>query len=258
MVRLVVCLAFALLVVSSAHAQSSSPASTAPRRGWLDVNFVSLKSNQDVQAYALADTIFLETRTFATGYPEFPSAKGPGIDVGVHITPEFAAGLNVTAVNYEYQVALIVDVPHPTLRNRYANDVDVTANRLKREDRGYDVSLIYVPRTPDAWRVRVFGGPTFFTVKQQMVSDITYHQVFNLLGFNSVDILRYEALTEDGSGWGLHAGVDVGYFFSRYVGVGGVVRFNRGTVTVEDPLSGEDADLKAGHLTLGGGLRLRF
>jgi hypothetical protein len=29
-------------------------------------------------------------------------------------------------------------------------------------------------------------------------------------------------------------------------------------VTVEDPLSGEDADLKAGHLTLGGGLRLRF
>jgi hypothetical protein len=258
--RALLCLGLLVCGVSSAFAQAAPAASssTAPQRGWLDVNFLSLKSNQDVQAYAFADTIFLETRTFATGYPELPSAKGAGLDVGIHINPQFALGLNVNAVNYEYQGALVIDVPHPTRPNRYANDVDVTADRLERQDRGYDISLIYVPRTPDVWRVRVFGGPTYFTVKQQMVSDIIYDQVFNLAGFNSVDIQRYQFQNVDGNAWGLHAGVDVGYFFSRFVGVGGVVRFNRGTVTVEDPLSGEDADLKAGHLTLGGGLRLRF
>ena len=91
-----------------------------------------------------------------------------------------------------------------------------------------------------------------------MVGIVTYNQQFNLLGFNSVDIQRFEATAEEGSAWGVHAGVDVGYFFSRHVGVGGVVRVNRGTVTVDEPLSGEEADLTAGHMTVGGGLRVRF
>ena len=178
--------------------------------------------------------------------------------MGFLITPQFAAGVNFNAVNYEYQGALVIEVPHPFLRNRHATDIDVTADMLERQDRAVDVSLIYVARTPDAWRVRLFGGPTYFRLKQQMVSDIIYNHVFNLIGFNSVDIQRYEFETEEGNAWGLHAGVDAGYFFSRYVGVGGVVRFNRGTVKVDDPLSEEEVELKAGHVTAGGGLRLRF
>jgi hypothetical protein len=256
MLRLIVCLTVVLTAAPAVQAQTA-PAS-APSRGWLDVNFLSLRSNQDVQAYAFADTIFLERRTVGAGYPALPSAVGLGIDVGFHVTPQFAAGINFTAVNYEYQGALTIEVPHPVFNNRHASDIDVTADTLAREDRGVDVSLIFIPRTPDAWRVRLFGGPTYLRVKQEMVSLVTYSQVFNLLGFNSVDIQRYEFQVEEGSVWGLHAGVDVGYFFSRYVGVGGVVRFNRGTVTVDDPLSGVEADLKAGHTTVGGGLRLRF
>jgi hypothetical protein len=55
----------------------------------------------------------------------------------------------------------------------------------------------------------------------------------------------------DGSTWGFNAGVDVAYFFSRYVGAGGVIRLNRGTVTVDDPLTPDAAELSAGHVTFG-------
>lgn len=250
------CLAL-IVFVSSAHAQAPA-ASAAPTRGWLDVNFLSLRSNQGEQAYAVSDIIFLERRTFATAYPKLPSGEGLGIDVGFLANPRFAVGINFTPVNYEYEVGLAVEAPHPVFRNRHASDADVTANRLTREDRALDVSLIYIARTPDAWRVRLFAGPTWFRVRQQMVSNIIYDQVYNLLGFNAIDIDRYESAAREGTAWGLHAGVDVGYFFSRHVGVGGVVRFNRGTVTVDDPLSGEEAELKAGHVTVGGGLRVRF
>jgi len=49
------------------------------------------------------------------------------------------------------------------------------------------------------------------------------------------------------------------YFFSRHIGVGGVVRFNQGTVEIdEEPLTEQPAEWKAGHTIVGGGLRLRF
>ena len=72
MVRVLVFLGVFLLGVSSAHAQTAPAASTAPRRGWLDVNYLSLHSMQDAQGYGFADTIFLETRSFGAGYPKLP------------------------------------------------------------------------------------------------------------------------------------------------------------------------------------------
>jgi hypothetical protein len=53
-------------------------------------------------------------------------------------------------------------------------------------------------------------------------------------------------------------GGDFSVFFSRHIGVGAVVRGNRGTVTVAEPLTGTDGALRVGHVEVGGGLRVRF
>jgi hypothetical protein len=42
------------------------------------------------------------------------------------------------------------------------------------------------------------------------------------------------------------------------VGLGAGVRANSGNASINDPLSGSPADLEVGHVTAGGGLRLRF
>jgi hypothetical protein len=53
-------------------------------------------------------------------------------------------------------------------------------------------------------------------------------------------------------------GADASVFFTRVVGIGGFVRYSRGTIEVDEPLSEMPQDVTVGGLRVGGGLRLRF
>ena len=80
-------------------------------------------------------------------------------------------------------------------------------------------------------------------------------------GISSLNIVKidgYDARVVEGTGWGFHAGADVGYFFSRYAGVGGTLRFSRGSVEMAEPLSEKPAKMTTGGMQFGGGVRLRF
>jgi hypothetical protein len=79
-----------------------------------------------------------------------------------------------------------------------------------------------------------------------------------LTSLNIISIVGSDARVVEGTGWGFHAGADVGYFFSRYAGVGGTVRFSRGSVEMAEPLSEKPAKMTTGGMQFGGGLRLRF
>jgi len=169
-------------------------------------------------------------------------------------------GVGFDAVNYQSQVGLGVSIPHPVFFNRMGTGADITKDPLQRQDRSVDLSAMLFPRTSDAWQIRIFGGPTYFRVSQEMVETIGYSQFFNVFtGANIVAVTGFTKRTVEGSSWGVNGGVDVGYFFTRNVGIGGVLRVNRGTVKVDkEPLTDAVADLKVGHTTFGGGLRLRF
>ncbi|MCH2253659.1 MAG: hypothetical protein MK365_10905, partial [Vicinamibacterales bacterium] len=68
-----------------------------------------------------------------------------------------------------------------------------------------------------------------------------------------------EASTEEQStsAVGFHVGADVGYFFSRYVGVGALVRFSGATVDLVSE-DGGTISIDTGGFHVAGGLRLRF
>lgn len=230
-----------------------------PSHAWIDANFISVHSPQGLQAMALATPLYGEMASAAAAYPALPAARGFGYDGGVQFHPRVGVGVHFNAVNYRSTVGLAVTIPHPLVFNRSGSDADITAATLERKDRGIDISAMYSLPTPDDLRVRVFGGPTYFSIAQEMVGRINYEQVFNLLGTNVVNITTYNAQEVKGSAWGFNVGADVAYFFSRHVGVGGVIRFSRGTVTIDpEPLSGGSADLDAGATIVGGGVRFRF
>lgn len=228
-------------------------------RAWIDVNFVSASPAQDEQVYQFQGILFAEVATFDAAYPSMPRANGIIEGGGVRLFGGLGVGANFSRLKYEYEAGLGISIPHPTVPQRLATDTDVTADPLEREDVAFDISAAYQIPTPDTWRVRVFGGPTFFSLKQEMVQDINYDQAVNASGGNAVNITSFVSDTVEESGWGFHAGIDVGYYFSRHVGVGGVFRFNRGTITIPfEPMSEEPADIKMGAAMFGGGLRLRF
>ena len=106
------------------------------------------------------------------------------------------------------------------------------------------------------WEISVSGGPSFFSVDQDLVEDITIDQTYP---YDTATFASAVSTRHSTSGLGFNVGADVAYFFSRHIGVGGVVRFNQGTVEIDkEPLTEQPAEWKAGHTIIGGGLRLRF
>jgi hypothetical protein len=137
----------------------------------------------------------------------------------------------------------------------------VTSDEVQRTDNAIDVMATYT--VPIAWpavRVRVSGGPTFFSVEQAMVRSLS---VSTTITPPTAMITDIEDADAHGHGWGFNVGADVTYFFSRHVGLGGGVRFGKGTADVEFPTLDEKgfqqtAELDAGQLTWALGMRFQF
>ncbi len=253
-------LAVALVLSFVTLGTGTTPASAQTfDRGWIDFNVISATPAQDAQTYTFSGRLFQETAAIAAVYPDFPRATGVLFGGGAGIGHGLGLGVQWTAINCEYTVGLGISIPHPVFFNRPGSDGDVTHSMLERKDNAVDISAVYQLPTLDAWRIRVFGGPTYFSVKQDFVNDIRYTQTFNLLGANNVDITGFTQETVDDSAWGYHVGADVSFFFSKHLGVGGGLRVNRGTAKLaSEPLSEGAAELKMGAAHVGGGLRIRF
>ena len=114
-------------------------------------------------------------------------------------------------------------------------------------------ALVTVP-APRSFTLTFFGGPTFFQVQQQLVTDVSFAQAyaFDTATFSSAAVDR-----RSGSTVGYHAGADVAYYFTDTVGVGWLTRYSRGRL--ELPSVGNDGlELETGGLHAAWGLRMRF
>ncbi|NOT28170.1 MAG: hypothetical protein HOP16_18975 [Acidobacteria bacterium] len=230
----------------------------APGRVFLDLNWMRVDPLQEAQAYTFTRTLFGEPATAATAYPELGNAQSVDVNVAVLLGAQLGLGIRPLRIRFDSPVGLAVRIPHPTLTNRFGSDQDATESYRVRSETILDFSAIYSYNQP-AWRIAVFGGPTYFRLTQDMVSAINYSQFFNLVGTNTINITTYQHNEVKDSTIGFNAGADASWFFTRHVGVGGGIRFNYGTVQLdEEPLSRVPVDLRVGSTTFVGGARFRF
>jgi hypothetical protein len=259
---------YLLLPVASASAQpgSTTGARSAPRtfeRGWIDVNFGIAMAAEDTFSMAATGELFQEPANFGA---EYSLPRGASFDFGggVMITPVVGVGVSFSGTAHEDTALLRARIPHPVIANVYATDDAQTDEVLQRVEGGVNIQAMIVAVQSQHFRFRVFGGPTFFRVQQDAVTDIRYNQVFRILpAANAIEITEFDSERVEGTGWGFHGGADASYFFNRIIGVGGFARFSRGSVDLEDTLAtaiGDDAvvSVKAGGFQIGGGLRLKF
>ena len=68
--------------------------------------------------------------------------------------------------------------------------------------------------------VTIFGGPSFFSIEQDIVSDFEYSESYP---FDTATFTRAIAASQSESAVGVNVGGDVAYFFTPNVGVGGTV-----------------------------------
>lgn len=231
-------------------------------RGWVDVNLGAAEAaDRSVDTVVNISDGEGEFETYRVGYN---SPRGASFDFGggFMFTPVLGVGIQFTGTAHQDTADLSIRIPHPRYFNAHAEDSAVTDQKLDRVEGAVNLSLVAaIPSSNNDLSLRIYGGPTYFRLEADAVTNIRYLQQFGFFTtLNTVDITGWESEKVEETAWGFHAGADLGYFFSRYVGIGGFARVTRGTVTfrTDDVPVDENLDVKVGGFQAGGGLRIRF
>lgn len=181
-------------------------------------------------------------------------AKGHvyGSGVTVRAWKSLVLGAAVSYYSKANSAQVDAQLPHPFLFD-HPRLVSATASGLERSETGTHLFIgVIVPAT-NRMNIVISGGPSFFQVQQDLVSQVTYAQTYpyDEVQFTGVTTERIKDHTV-----GYHAGADITVKFSQHVGVGGTLRFSRGTLT--STFDGDSLSFDVGGLQAGGGLRLSF
>jgi hypothetical protein len=246
MLRYVLWVAVLGTTVARASAQD------APAHVWLDLNETTERSPQKEQSFSFSKLLFDEQLTTKTTYPRLPRRSGLDFEAGVQLHRLLGVGVHVAPIHHDRAVLLDVSVPDPELFLRF-HTARLDA-RLPRTDRALDLAGVFFVPTPNRLRLRVFAGPSHFSVSQEMV------ETFDYTGLRTITITSYTKQTVQGEAWGYHVGGDVAVFVLRNVGLGVGVRVSRvRPIDVgHEPFTKTAIQLTADRVTIGGGLRMRF
>lgn len=164
-----------------------------------------------------------------------------------------AVGGGMSRFSRSTPATLTGSVPHPFFFNR-PRTISASVAGLTREELSLHAQVRTVVPIGDDLQVAFFGGPSWFRVRQQIVTDITYAEEYP---YDEAFLRSNKAIGETGSALGFNAGVDMALFFVRRAGIGVSVQYSRATVDLPSADGGLRA-VRAGGVQTGAGLRLQF
>jgi hypothetical protein len=249
--------AFAAIVALGA---GPAAAQSRPTQGWLGVNVITTASSGGARDYSVGSVVTGRRAAVSTHYPALPRVAAFGVEGGLTFVFGIGFGIRVEHVRYNDRVGLTVASGHPVIAGLVASDTETTDSDLQRTTSSVDLSMTWVVPVPnDAISLRISAGPSLFHVTQDFVSDVQFDRTANQSGtINTVDITGFSQEKGRSDWHGYNAGADVAVFFSRVVGFGTGLHFNKWLVSINNPLNGSDVGLKAGRITVSAGVRLRF
>jgi hypothetical protein len=191
----------------------------------------------------------------ATVSADIPLDATPFFDIGawVRLVGRVGAGVAFTSVTRTSDAAIHAAIPHPFFYEQLRT-ISGTQPGVEGRERAVHVDAVVLAASTPRFELSVFAGATSFSLRQDVVADVSYTQSypFDTAEFSEATIARASA-----SKVGYNAGADVTWSFSEHIGVGGLLRFSRASVTYA-AASGNEATAKVGGLQTGGGVRVRF
>lgn len=207
---------------------------------------------------------FVRTATaFTTDYAEDGSivsnyGKGQGFQfdvmAGGKLSKQFGIGVDVSAYPRTGDVTIEASVPHPFYFGQL-RDASFVDSSLKGTELGIHVPLIWMPAMSGPLSVMIFGGPSYFHVTQDVVTDLNLSEQYP---YDTVTITGTVVEKLKGNTFGFHVGGDVSYFFSPSTGIGASVRYSRATMKFSDDSDDVTTEGHAGSASISGGIRFRF
>lgn len=231
--------------------------SAARRPQPVDRIYISINGAFQTGVEDFEETVsFVENAENGTFTTEYDVESGPALNIsaGATIWRNIGVGAGVTRFSHSTPSSLSASVPHPFFFNR-ARSISGDIGGLKREELAVHVQARANFTPSPKIQAVLFAGPSFFSVEQGIVNDFEIAETYP---YDTATFSRGVTTTVDESKVGFNVGADLGYFFTRQIGVGGSVQWSGTTIDV--PASGGTGtfEIKAGGLQAGGGLRLRF
>jgi len=248
--------ALALLGVSAAGFLGT-PAADAQMRAWEDTAFISVNFGYQVGDRSFSETlpsvtIYGETATYGVNHE---SGEGGFFDIsgGVRVWRNLAAGLGVTRFSTASGAAVTASIPHPLFFDRPRTGTFATSD-LEHTQTGIHLQAVWVVPVTDQIDVSVFGGPSFFSVEQGLITSVTSAEI--AAPFFAVAITGATSITVSERAVGANVGVDITYLATERLGGGFFVRYAGASVDI--PAGGGSQAIDVGGVQFGIGLRARF
>ena len=217
-----------------------------------DIVFMESGGAYPTDRGVISDAAAHEQARFESDY-RFENPTLLDVSGGVRVAPYFALGVGVSRFMIEETASVSAQVPHPFFPER-DRSISGASPPLTREERAIHLQALVVLPVTRSFTVTGFGGPTFFEVKQQLVTDVNFTHAYP---YDTAEFSSAVTGQESSDAAGFNVGVDVAFYFSGNVGIGWLTRYSRAMVEVPSA-SGEPLDIEAGGLHTAVCLRLRF
>lgn len=215
------------IVAALAFAGNASAQEEASENGWEGRVFLNFNAGfQTVSpsfAYTHSTVLFEEG---ATAGLSIPGESGPSFDIagGVRLVQNLGVGVTYSRYNNERTAELSATIPHPF----FYGEPGVAQRQipLSRKEDVLHIQGIYRIPVTGKLQLGIFGGPSYFRCKDDLVRQFQLQgEIAQDLDW-SVEIADYTLKVEKDTAWGFNGGGDVFYLFTRYLGVGGTVRYS--------------------------------
>ena len=179
----------------------------------------------------------------------------PFVDAGLRLRVAGGLGIGVVGFSTTGKAKGTVDarIPHPFYYGQLrAISGDLTG--LDRKETGAHLELTYSADLSRSVGITLFGGPTYFSVEQALVNDVTYTESYP---YDTAAYASAPTTPVKDTGIGYNAGLELVWKLGRRAGLAGLARYT----TADIPLTvatGNSVDLKAGGIQAGLGLRFGF
>jgi hypothetical protein len=251
--RRVLTVAVCLLLAASVRDASAQAGQAWTDRGYLNLN-IGFESTSGTLNDAATFTLYDELGTKAV---EAGTDSGSIFDfsVGSRVWRNVSVGLGYHRGSTSGEAAVSASVPNPLFFNRH-RAVAFGVSDLNRTEQAFHIQFGYMLPLSDRMDVHLFFGPSFFRLKQDVVSDVSFTETGNNATVNGSAVVEERS----DSAAGANVGVDVAYKLYENinwkVGAGMFVRYSgaSGKITVLQ----NTLDSDVGGLQIGFGARLRF
>jgi len=178
------------------------------------------------------------------------------LSLGARVWRNVSVGIGFHTGSTTGESAVQASVPSPIFFGR-PRPVAQTVGDLNRTERAVHIQFGYMLVLSDRLNVHVIAGPSFFRLKQEVVSELTFTEQ----SFPFTAVTASPVITErNDSATGFNVGADVGYQIYQTsdvkLGAGMFIRYANASVRLNVLRNEVDSD--AGGLQIGFGGRVRF